>query len=387
MGDGDWEEKEKVVLDNGSGYMKAGFGGEDAPKCVFPAVVGRPRRGGADEYKVGDDAVSAKGYRLKYPISHGVVTDWDDMSRVWKHAYELLEVEPEDHACLMTEAPLNPRRNREKMLEILFDEFKVPALFVQIQAVLSLYEGGKTEGVVVDIGDGVSHTVPVFDGRMMGGAVQRVEIAGRDMTEWMSELLNEDQDRKFTTSADMELVARLKEKTCYFEMDFDEAYKKWEEDPTSYDVEEELPDGTKITVGRARFACPEGLFEPALMGREAKGIHHVLRDCINSTGIDCRKTLWSNIILSGGTTLFKGMEARLQKEATALAPPGARDGVQVVSDGGDGRTARKFAVWCGGALVVELASFQEQWILKSEYDELGANIVHRKCDALSGYRD
>eukprot|EP01062_Namystynia_karyoxenos_P041632 TRINITY_DN3034_c2_g1_i1.p1 TRINITY_DN3034_c2_g1~~TRINITY_DN3034_c2_g1_i1.p1 ORF type:complete len:415 (+),score=157.01 TRINITY_DN3034_c2_g1_i1:85-1245(+) len=386
MGDG-WEDNPAVVLDNGSGMMKAGLAGREQPDAWFPAVVGRPRKGDGPTL-IGDKAEKASGYRLKYPVAHGIVTNWDDMELVWKHAFEELEVEPTDQACLITEAPLNPKRNREKMLEILFGSFAVPAMYVQIQAVLALYGLGRSEGVVVDSGDGISHTVPVYDGRVISGAVQRMEVAGRDLTDWMVELLNEDQERRFTTSADRELARLIKEKTCYLEMDFDSAYERWEEDNTAFDEEFELPDGEKITVGRARFACPEALFDPALMGHEAKGLHKILLDCINKVGMDCRKTMWSNIVLSGGTTMFKGMEQRVEKEARELAPPGAKDVVKVVSDSSDeGRGIRKCSVWIGGAVMAALGSFQEHWILKSDYDEMGPSIVHRRCDALSGYVD
>eukprot|EP01065_Artemidia_motanka_P018237 TRINITY_DN21559_c0_g1_i1.p1 TRINITY_DN21559_c0_g1~~TRINITY_DN21559_c0_g1_i1.p1 ORF type:complete len:393 (+),score=103.41 TRINITY_DN21559_c0_g1_i1:78-1256(+) len=390
----DWEDNEAVVIDNGSGMMKAGLAGREAPDAVFPAVVGRPRKGASGDVLVGEDAVDAKGYRLRYPVSHGIVTDWDDMELVWRHAYKELDVDPRERACLVTEAPMNPKRNREKMLELLFEKFEVPALYVQIQAVLSLYECGRSEGVVVDSGDGISHTVPVYDGRVVSGAVQRMEVAGRDLTEWMVELLNADQERRFTTSADREIAKAIKEKYCYLESDFDAAHAKWDEDNTAFDevVTHEdiaaLPDGETVTVGRARFACPEALFEPALMDRECKGIHRVLYDCISKVGLDCRKTMWSNILLSGGTTLIKGLEERLEKEAYGLAPPGAKDCVKVVSDSSsEGRGVRRYCVWMGGSIMANLSAFQDQWVQRSEYEEMGPSIVHRRCEALSGFRD
>jgi len=316
--------------------------------------------------------MSKKGMlNIRYPLEHGIVHSWDDMTALWNHTfYNELRVDPSEQAVMLTEAPMNPKNNREKMCQIMFETFDVPEFYVGVQAVLSLYSSGRTSGIVMDSGDGVSHCVPIYEGYNLPHAISRLDLAGRDLTTYLQRILKE-RGINLEGSSGKEIVRDMKEQQCYVALDF-EAELANAEMNADLEVNYELPDGSVVTIGDERFRAPEALFQPALIGQEADGIHTMLYNSIQQCDIDVRRDLYTNIVLSGGTTMYRGLRERMDKEMSSLAPASVR--VKIVAP-----EERKYSVFIGGSILSSLSTFQDMWITKEEYEEVGPKIVHRKC--------
>jgi len=369
-----------VVIDNGSGILKAGLAGVDHPKVLFPSYVGRPKHtrvmAGAVEgdYFIGKKAEELRGLlKIHYPIEHGIVNDWMDMENIWNYTYSELRCPADEHPVLLTEAPLNPRKNREKAAEIFFETFNVPALFISVQAVLSLYASGRTTGIVLDIGDGVSHAVPIFEGFATPPAIRRIDLAGRDVTDHLQFLLRK-AGYYFYTSAEREVVRQIKETACYvaFDPSKEEELLETEKSGKTPVHRYKLPDDNVIELGAERFRGPEILFHPEIIGEEYSGVHALVAESIQRTDLDLRRTLYSNIVLAGGSTLFPGFGDRLLSEIKGIAPKDMKIKISAPPE-------RKYSTWMGGSILASLTTFKKMWVSASEYEEDGFNAIFKKC--------
>lgn len=377
-----------IVCDNGTGFVKCGYAGSNFPAHIFPSLVGRPIvRAKTDiegievkDLMVGDEAVQLRSMlEISAPMENGMVRNWEDMEHVWDYTFnEKMKIDPTTSKVLLTEPPLNPSKNREKMVQIMFEKYQFQGVYIAIQAVLTLYAQGLLTGVVIDIGDGVTHIVPVYEGFALPHLTRRLNVAGRDITRYLIKLLLL-RGYAFNASADFETVREMKEKLCYVAYDIDLEQRLANE--TTVLVENyTLPDGRVIRVGGERFGAPEVLFQPHLIDVEGMGVAELLYDCIKSADIDTRAEFYKHIVLSGGSTMYPGLPSRLEREIKQIY-------LERVLQGDTNRLSnfkiriedpprRKHMVFLGAAVLADLMKDNEDtWISKAEYDEQGVRCL------------
>lgn len=373
------EANSPIVIDNGTGVLKAGFAGGDKPRVVFRSCVGRIKHtrvmnGGAldgNDIFIGPKAEEHRGaLKLSYPIENGIVQNWTDMEKIWSYVYsrDNLNVASEEHAVLLTEAPLNPFSNREKSAEILFEGLNVPALSMSLQAILSLYASGRTTGIVLDSGDGVTHVVPVYEGLTIPSAVMRMDLAGRDITNHLQLLLRR-SGYLFKTSSEMEVVRQIKESCCVVALNPSDSAEIIQTTKFPYT----LPDGSVLELGPEAFRAPEILFSPHLVGSEYRGVDDLLVKSVMRCDIDLRRVLFSQMVLAGGSTLFPGFGDRLLSELRRhpLAPREMKIRIAAPPE-------RLFSTWIGGSILASLSTFKTMWVSKADYLEHGARLLNQK---------
>jgi actin-related protein 2 len=383
--------KNILVVDNGTGFVKCGFAGTNFPTAIFPSMVGRPImrfEEAVDNVEIKDVMVGDEAQRLRnmleitYPLENGIIRNWDDIQYVWDYTFfDKLKANPKECKIMLTEAPMNPKKNREKMVEVMFEKYGFLGVYISIQAVLVLYAQGLLTGVVVDSGDGVTHIIPVYDGFALPHLTKRLDVAGRDITRYLIKLLLL-RGYAFNRTADFDTVRQIKEKLCYVGYDLN-LEKQLALETTVLVEPYTLPDGRVIKVGAERFEAPEILFNPGIVGIEAAGISEQLFNTIQAADMDTRSEFYQHIVLSGGTSMYPGLPSRMEKDIRELY-------LQKVLKGDKSREGkfklriedpprRKHMVYLGGAYLAEIMKDKDHfWMNKKEYQEQGVNCL-KKC--------
>lgn len=398
------------VIDNGTGYTKLGFAGNREPQFIIPSAIAikesanigqsgmRIFKGVDDlDFYIGDEAVEATGYACKYPIRHGIVEDWDLMERFWEQCiFKYLRAEPEDHYFLLTEPPLNPPENREYTAEIMFESFNVPGLYIAVQAVLALaasWASSSTRaktltGVVVDSGDGVTHVIPVAEGYVIGSCIKHIPVAGRDITSFIQTLLRE-REVGIPPEQSLETAKAIKEKFCYVCPDIVKEFAKYDQEPSKWmrkyegrnNINKQL---FEVDVGYERFLGPEIFFHPEFANPDFPSpLADIVDNVIQNCPIDVRRPLYKNIVLSGGSTMFRDFNRRLQRDIKRAVDARLKISEQL----SEGRIKPKpmevevvshhmqrFAVWFGGSMLASSPEFYSVCHTKQEYEERGPSI-------------
>lgn len=399
-----------AVIDNGTGYTKMGFSGNSEPQFIIPSSiavkegVGVKQARGLDDldFFIGDEAQNAPGYQTKYPIKHGIVENWDLMEKYWEQCiFKYLKCEPEDHYFLLTEPPLNTPENREYTAEIMFESFNVPGLYIAVQAVLALAASWTSRqinertltGVVIDSGDGVTHVIPVADGYVIGSCIKHIPISGRDITYFVQTLLKE---REVGIPADqsIETAKTIKEQFCYVCPDIVREFAKYDTEPNKWikkyngvnNITKKL---FNVDVGYERFLGPEIFFHPEFCNPDyTESLSVLVDEVIQNCPIDVRRNLYKNIVLSGGSTMFKDFDKRIKVEikrscderlkiteqlSNYRIKPQPMD-VKVVA-----HQMQRYAVWFGGSLLASTPEFYEKSHTKAEYYERGPSICRHNA--------
>jgi len=379
------------VCDNGTGFVKCGFAGANFPTAIFPCIVGRPVlrfEEKIDNLEVKDIMVGDEAERvrmmleIKYPLESGIVRNWEELEYVYDYTFgQKLKINPKECKIMLTEPPGNPKQNREKMVQMMFEKYGFQAAYVAIQAVLTLYAQGLLTGVVVDSGDGVTHVVPVYEGFCNSTLIRRVDVAGRAVTRYLIKLMLL-RGYAFNRTADFETVRMIKEKLCYVAYDTQFELKLAHE--TTVLVQPyELPDGRVIKIGKERFEAPECLFKPSLVDVEGLGMGDSVFDVINKSDVNTRMDFYSHIVLSGGSSMYPGLPSRLEKEVKDLWLKNVAKGdwsrMSKLAVRIEDPPRRKHMVFMGGAVLAQIMKDKEAfWMTKKEYEEIGFQVL-KKC--------
>uniref|UniRef100_A0A8C8JU57 Actin-related protein 2 n=1 Tax=Oncorhynchus tshawytscha TaxID=74940 RepID=A0A8C8JU57_ONCTS len=355
-------------------FVKCGFAGSNFPEHIFPALVGRPvirsnTKVGNIEIKdlmVGDEASECRSMlEVSYPMDNGIVRSWEDMLHLWDYTFGpgRLNISPPDCKVLLTEPPMNPTKNREKIAEVMFETYQFHGIYVAIQAVLTLYSV-----TIIPSGFSLPHLT------------RRLDIAGRDITRYLIKLLLL-RGYVFNQSADFETVRMMKEELCYVGYNIEQEQRLATE--TTVLVESYiLPDGRQVMVGGERFGAPEALFQPHLINVEGAGVAELLFNTIQAADIDLRSDFYKHIVLSGGTTMYPGLPSRLEREIKQLylerVLQGDTEKLSKFKIRIEDPPRRKHMVFMGGAVLANIMKDKESfWLSRAEYLEKGLRVLDK----------
>ncbi len=361
-----------IVLDIGQFSTKVGFAGSDSPAVTFLTMVGEPKYQqvgmlAEKQYYLGDSISDSLGlYKISYPIQNGKITDWVLFEKLLDYIFYVLRVDPALCNVLYAIHPQFTDDDKRRLYQLLFEKYQVQRIYFAIDAMLTLYAGGFTTGLVVDIAESSTRVVPYYEGFLVNPGLRIENIGGADLTRFMTWHLQQ-IGSKFESSSEKQLVRTIKEKACFVSLDYETDLKN----ASNFNKSFRLPDGEDVVLNRQRFQVPELLFNPMLFNMEAQSIVRAIIDSINSCDLDTRPSLLNNIFLTGGSSMFPNLDLRLEHEIEVLL---AKTSQQVPNIRIFAPKERMFSAWVGGSILSQIPEFQKSWVTRISYFKNGSPI-------------
>lgn len=373
-----------VIVDLGSGTTRLGFSGDDAPRLTSRTVVGSAKGNAASgdnsylRYECFNNAYKRRSeLQISNVMERGLIANEDGLRALFHHIDTLLDIGKDTNTpVLITEGALIPRKQRETITQILFEEFRFPSLYFGVSPVMGLYASGRTSGLAIEMGHGTSHTVPIFEGFGLFHSILQMDFGGDDLTSWVGKTIAETNRCSFPPHNERDVWQYIKEVCCPVSTSRD-AFEG-----SSQGIAHTLPDGTIIQLGSERFIPCEALFDPSLIptfiqrtgasaANATKGIHQLAAESIRKCDQDITSLLCNNIVMTGGGSLFAGLPERFNNEMQDLIPT---ERVKVWAS-----TERELATFVGSSMLASLPTFQDMWVNGNDYREHGAQVTTRNC--------
>lgn len=361
------EDNNSLLIDIGTRFCKAGICVNEEPSIIFPTRIGKKKNDSVN-YIGTNIELDPSIEELKDPIVYGSIKDFNALSTIISGIFQNLNIEPEDYTLVLTEPSLNSIKERQNLIEYMLEELKVEKLFIANQALLSFLSTGKTSGIVLESGGGVTQIVPIFDMHIAPYAINRIDFGGNDLSDYLNRLLFETNNHFYKNNKYLKFLEQIKKEACYIEY----KYKKNFGSVKPYEIK--LPDGNSITIKTERITVPEAIFKPKLLGKDRVGIHDLLIDSINKCKETDQKKLYENLIVSGGNTNFPGFEAKLEKKIKKKIGKNKNIRFIKVED-------KMNAVWKGGR-VFQYTLQNDNYISRIEYIENGLEACLKKMDSI-----
>jgi len=365
-------EGPKVIIENGTTFMKCGFSGDDFPRSVFRPIVGIPRKNKVNgkqivgcKYRdtfVGDEAFRPRNVFGKSTdtIENARFTNWSEAERLWSHVFsnELRVVSEECHV-FMPESAATTKDDLIKIMEIIFEEFQVISFASVLQPKLSLFSTGLLTGTVLDSGGGLTSVTPILNGETLPIDRCTSHVCGKSVDDRLKEILSKQGHTDLILSKNYYEFENIKKQCCKVARSKENIEKEFTENKQdTY----KLPDGQVISLEKNAYKISEVLFDSSSTSKSEAGIN----DCLKFTfeKLSNFPQVCENVVISGGTSLLKGFPERIKSELQKITQN------QIFKL--NACDERRYNVFIGASVLSSLNYFNQFQLKREIYNELGS---------------